>query len=263
MRVPLRVAATVGELDFVTRLRQTLYAHGGRWAAIVVAPPGRIYVDPMASLPVLFDPQTGTLASSPFLLLDPDGTIADSPLVDEVAVYRTGRFYPLGATSHARARLVLPSHEVDLATFEQTRTWPAGPLQRVDPADAVGRIAHIIDATVAAVASEGNAVLPLTAGGDSRMLLACARPVVDQLTLFTVRYPDTTGRTDARRAADLAARYQLPHGSCRGCGRRRLTSGGGCVSPERSPGSPSAAVRGRRSHSLVRAERTSARSLWK
>jgi hypothetical protein len=57
-----------------------------------------------------------------------------------------------------------------------------------------------------------RAVLGLTAGGDSRMMLACARPFRDRLGLYTLSFDDVTGRTDVITAAKLAKRVGLTWG---------------------------------------------------
>lgn len=206
-----RLPVSVGDRRSDEHLQEWLYRHAGRWAAIVLAPAPRIYPDPFASLTVLFDPATETVSSSPFLLPDGDGALTDSPLVGEVAVYRSGRYFPLGATSLAGARMLLPSHRLDLTTFADERVWPLAPPAPADPAYAAERVAQIVEATIAAVAATRDATMSLTAGGDSRMLLACARPVADQIRLYTLRIPDADGRTDARLAARIAGEQALAH----------------------------------------------------
>ena len=51
----------------------------------------------------------------------------------------------------------------------------------------------------------------LTAGGDSRMLLACAREIAAALELFTVPHADPVGRTDVETATAIAHRFGLDH----------------------------------------------------
>jgi hypothetical protein len=53
--------------------------------------------------------------------------------------------------------------------------------------------------------------LPITAGHDSRMLLACARDRRDRLDLYTLKLPDRNGARDAWVAAHIAQRLGLRH----------------------------------------------------
>lgn len=205
------IPASVDGPDLGTRVEQALYSLGGRWVGVVLSPAPRVYPDSIASLPVLFDQESGLVASSPFLLPRPDGRIPDSPLVPEVGIYRTGRYFPLSATCHATARRLLPSHVLDLSVLEQRRIWPRSSFTGVAPADAAARIGELLEATITGATVSGKVCIPLTAGGDSRMLLACARSVVDAVTLVTVRHPDTAGRTDTRVAARIASDLGLEH----------------------------------------------------
>jgi len=53
--------------------------------------------------------------------------------------------------------------------------------------------------------------MSLTAGYDSRMLLACARPFLDYIRFVTIPIPDWTARTDVRVASQICKRYKLSH----------------------------------------------------
>ena len=206
-----RLPIGVGDPDAEEAIEAWLYGNGGRWAAIVLAPTPQVYPDPFASLTVLFDPSSGTVASSPFLIPEPDGGVVDSALVSDVAIYRSGRYFPLGATCRAGVKMLLPSHRLDLATFEDERIWPRTLPKRVNTADAVERIGEILEATVAAVAAAGRISLSLTGGGDSRVLLACARDVADVIGSHTIRFPDPTGHADVALARRIAVDQGFAH----------------------------------------------------
>jgi hypothetical protein len=197
--------------DIRAGFERWLYRLGGRFAAILIHPAGRVYPDALGSLPILFDPAGRRVASSPFLLPSSDGEIPDSPLVDELDIYTSGSQYAIGLTPHAVARLLLPSHALELESFRQVRLWPLSPPPAIEPDRAVERIGELVESAIAAAAEAGSASLSLTAGGDSRLLLACSRLVVDRLQLFTAKLPDTLGATDAVRAAEIAAAIGVPH----------------------------------------------------
>lgn len=188
-----------------------LYTFGGRFVAIVLGPEPMLYPDAGATLPVLFDPELRCAASSPFLLPSPDGLVPDSSLVDALAVFDTGSWFTLGATPHARARLLLPNHVLDLTGWEQARIWPLAPFDAGEIDPLVERVAITLEKTLAAAAATGRPNVAITAGRDSRSFLACSRTVVDRLRFFTVPVPDELGAVDIATAPTLAERFGLEY----------------------------------------------------
>jgi hypothetical protein len=78
-------------------------------------------------------------------------------------------------------------------------------------AESVGEIASIVRGQIAAIVTAGPTYLPLTAGLDSRLLLACARPVADRLELFTRAIDDRSAAIDCDTARRIARRLRLQH----------------------------------------------------
>ncbi len=206
-RVPAREDAP----DFERRFQAWLYGHGGRFATVLVTPSPRGYTDTFGALPLLFEPRARRIASSPFLLVDPGELVPDSPLIAIIDPYATGNYYPFAETCHRDASRLLPSHELDLETFEQRRIWPAGPLPAIAPADAVELVGAIVEATIEAATRAGEVVMGMTAGGDSRMMLACSRHLTDDVELFTVPHADVTGQSDLATARMISSSFGLRH----------------------------------------------------
>jgi hypothetical protein len=91
-----------------------------------------------------------------------------------------------------------------------TRHWPPAALDdHADPVVVAEEVARIIERHVTAVIANRPAYLPLTAGHDSRTLLACARSCIDRVHLFTLALPDRTARVDVAMARQLARRHGL------------------------------------------------------
>ena len=202
---------TTGASDFERRFQEWLYTYGGRYVAIVLEPQPRAYHDVFAGLPILFEPGARRLSSSPFLLVDPGEPVPDSPLIEILNPFGTSRYYPFEETCHRDAYQLLPSHGLDLTRFAPRRIWPLGPFAPVAPADAVDLVGDVVSAAIEAAVSAGRATMGLTAGGDSRMLLACAREIAAALELFTVPHADPVGRTDVETATAIAHRFGLDH----------------------------------------------------
>lgn len=207
----LRAPVLIDDHQIGQTFEDWLYAFGGRFAAIVLRPTPVIYPDAAATLPVLFDAELQCAASSPFLLCSPDGAVPDSPLVDTIAVFEAGGCFTLGATPHARAELLLPNHVLDLARWWQSRVWPKSSSKPDDVETLVERVATVLCRTCSALTAAGRPNVGLTAGGDSRALVACSRHVLDRTRFFTVAFPDDLGATDLATAPALAQRFGLEH----------------------------------------------------
>jgi hypothetical protein len=126
-------------------------------------------------------------------------------------VYETGLTFGLGSTAVDGVEIMPPNHVLDLASWEMRRCWPRAELECLDLDAVVERVASSFEATVAAAASIGPAHVSLTAGGDTRMIAACSRELVDEIDFFTVPFRDESGATDARWAPRIASRFGLPH----------------------------------------------------
>jgi hypothetical protein len=182
----------------------------GRYALLL---PGMRAVSPdaLATLPILFDGERGLVSSSPFLLQHPDEPIPDDDLTEVFRIDESSLWYMFDATPHGRARRLLPNHVLDLATWTTFRIWPSGPLQRSSREEEAERIANTLEQTMTAAATTEELNLSLTAGGDTRMLLACSRAILDRTHFFTIAQPDDIGHVDTWLAPKIALRFGLDH----------------------------------------------------
>lgn len=177
----------------------------------------RAYPDSSAHVPLVYDPKLRIAGQSAHALFD-DATYEarfDRALYTRLGVEGEG-WYPAGLTAHAGLLRLLPGHYLDLDTWTPHRFWPLGPIVENRDMDA------IIDETVALVQAQMEAViaspkrlaLGLTAGHETRALLSCARPYLDQIDMVTVvgAGRTTTDTTVARRIVkDFGLRHiELP-----------------------------------------------------
>jgi hypothetical protein len=196
---------------------ERLYALGGKFLAILLAPRAeRVYLDSAGSLPAVFAPSLGLVASTPSLIPFARGCEDDVDLIRATGLPagRNGQSFALafGLTSRRGVERLLPNHVLDLAAWTASRHWPAAPLDaEVDPRTAVDQVTRIVEGGIAAAVSGAPAYLPLTGGHDSRTLLACARPYLDRLSLFTLAFADRSARFDVVVARRLARRHGLRH----------------------------------------------------
>ena len=121
--------------------------------------------------------------------------------------------YPLGLTPRDGVERVLPNHFLDLSDWTLVRRWPTAPLVfDADPVTVQHMVGEVTRRAIAALARDHVLQSPLTAGRDSRALLACARGMADRMTLFTAELPrELVGWRDVTVATAIARRFGLRH----------------------------------------------------
>jgi hypothetical protein len=194
-------------------VEQFVYSFGGRFlAALVGVLHPRLYLDPCGSLSIVYCSHQEVIASTPYLIPYDDQTQDRVDLVREMGIPYFDAMYPLGLTPRHNIERLLPNHYLDLSNWKNVRHWPKKPLQsRASVDEAVGTIAAILKRNIAAVALRIPTYLHLTAGHDSRMLLACAKDVVDHLEMLTIPFPDDRGFIDVSIARKITQQLHLCH----------------------------------------------------
>jgi len=106
---------------------------------------------------------------------------------------------------------MIPNHYLHLPTMQLVRYWPTASLlySQGSVDNALATITTTMRHTITTVASQYPLYMTLTAGRDSRMLLACARDVCDRTIFFTFTLRRDTA--DAHIARVLAQRFNLQH----------------------------------------------------
>src|SRR4029077_6543503 len=98
-------------------------------------------------------------------------------------------------------RCLLPNHSLDLHRWTIRRFWPRKARGRLPLKEAAEKGAKQLRALTLAASRRFPLSLPLTAGRDSRALLAAARDVAKEVHFFTLEMPDMIhNRTDLRIA---------------------------------------------------------------
>jgi hypothetical protein len=119
---------------------------------------------------------------------------------------------PSGLTTKKNVRRLLPNHCLNLTNWTVSRHWPTDQTDLSvdhDTKAAVTRIAGCAKSTIAAIAKSHPLCLTVTAGRDSRSVLACARDYVHVSTFFTFAAEKETN--DMHIAALLVNRLRLNH----------------------------------------------------
>lgn len=194
-------------------VEQFVYSFGGRFlVALVGVLHPRLYLDPCGLLSAVYCARQEVVASTPYLIPYDDQTQDRADLAREMGIPYKNAMYPLGLTPRCNIERLLPNHYLDFSNWKSVRHWPKGRLQsRASVDEAVAKIAAITKRNIAAVALKIPTYLRLTAGQDSRMLLACARDVVDRLEMLTIPLPDDSAFIDVSIARKIARRLHLRH----------------------------------------------------
>jgi hypothetical protein len=179
----------------IRQLTQSTAALGGRWALIAACDDGLFLFHDALGLRQVFHTTCATngiwafsqpgLAVSTLELPFDDGA---HEFVDSYAFRSSPEYRWPGAGSPLLGlRHLLPNHYLDLHTARVTRYWPDQALSPMSMTDAIDRIAVIMPGLMQAAAARYDLVLAITAGLDSRLVLAAARSIQHRLSYATVR----------------------------------------------------------------------------
>jgi hypothetical protein len=207
--VALPVPAAASAADF----EAFIYTMGGRFVAIWISPVmERVYLDSAGLLSAVYAPAHEMVASTPSLVPYSRGCDDDVELLRSTGMPSSTAVLGFGLTSRLGVERILPNHYLDLREWKTRRHWPHEPFDgKADPAESIDTVARVVERQIAAVAGEGQAYISLTAGYDSRTLLACARGHLDHLQFITLALPDRTGRIDVEVAQVIARAHGLHH----------------------------------------------------
>ncbi len=194
-------------------VEQEIYRLGGSFLFILdVAGCRRVYLDADGTLSCVFDPALKRVGATAAAILSAEEYRSrfDLGLYRGLAIASDG-WFPAGLTAHRGVERLLVNHYLDLDTWRQVRHWPCGDIPPANDPNAQCRL--IAASTKAAIATLATADDPLacslTAGNETRLLLAASKDLRDRITFVTIDAPETA--LDVHRARDLAQRFALKH----------------------------------------------------
>ena len=202
-----------GEHDFVRKL---LYQLHGMFVAVTAGElGGHLMLDFGGSIPMVWCTGTGAIGSSADQILDDAAYQARfrADLYQKLVAGEGHGWFTGTLTAHRGVRRLLPGHALDLSTLQPRRIWPLeGELAfDLDLESGAAIAGSAIRGLVEAAARETDAAITLTAGFDSRVLLAAARHVTDRIGFATFGDPDEglDQIMSARMADALGLRHRL------------------------------------------------------
>jgi hypothetical protein len=198
--------------------RNEIYPLLGKYLAILqVDGETRVYLDGLGSLSVVFDAEAQMVGGTAADVMDDQAyrKRLDHELYAALEVTKDG-WFPAGLTAHRGLERLMPNHYLDCETWATARhnAYLATPSAGQSAETLLDTIHGGLQATVSGLLLGGHAVsVGLTAGGDSRLILAALRDFGDRVEFYTVE-PASNGYAsslDLVRARELASRHGLQH----------------------------------------------------
>ena len=166
-----------------------------------------VVLDAYGSLAAVWSAAEQVVASTATLTSAPE----DTDLAEATGFPHRSTWLPFGLTLRRGVHRLQANHALDLRTWTPRRHWlPPEVRDDLPTADRAMAVYEQVRATITAVAAVHPLSLSLTAGRDSRLVLACARDVLDRASFFTL-VNDGPGAVDVVTARRLADRFGLDH----------------------------------------------------
>jgi hypothetical protein len=204
-------AEIASHTDFETHVAGAVPGH---WIAVTeIAGCRRLYPDPAGGVPIVYAPELGRVGASADQILD-EAEYHSRFLAERhrkfVGGARSG-WISGTLTAHRGVSRLLPSHWLDLDSMQVERFWPRdADVTLTDDIETVAAtVAQSLRQFVEACRRDYDCALTLTAGFDSRLLLAAARDVA--VGFPAVTFGKRGDGPDQRISAQMAASFGFDH----------------------------------------------------
>jgi len=91
-------------------------------------------------------------------------------------------------TIYKDTRYLKPNHALDVKSGEVNRYWPLAPLESKPVDEVVEKASDMLKGFMKAASLRKKIMLPVTAGWDSRLLLAASREISDSVIYFVIKF---------------------------------------------------------------------------
>ena len=171
------------------------YNLGGRWILIVDNGKEIRLFNDAAGLRQVFYTDVSVMkelccASQPGVIADISKLEADAEALEFIEAFKkvNNEYWWPGDTSlYREIKHLLPNHYLDLVTGSSYRYWPDSRLDNISLDDSVRKNAEILQGLMRSASYRFSLALSLTAGGDTRLILASSRNI-ENIFYFTLMY---------------------------------------------------------------------------
>lgn len=212
----------LGKYSSIQALVEATFRLGGRW--LLIAQEGNrsyLFNDPMGLRQAFYTDtectdgnlwvmsQSGMGAELLGLTMDP---AAHDYVNWRLSKGGTQYMWPGTSSPFREIRHLLPNHYLDLDTGHSHRFWPNKPLATLTVDAAVDHIARRMPQLIESVAHRFDLALGITAGIDSRLVLAASKVIRERLSYVSVRQVGMRAdHADLMIPAKLLDKLDLPH----------------------------------------------------
>lgn len=202
----ITIPQAVGE-----NLEKFLYTLGGSWIAILKTTSGvQFFVDACGSKPLVYSNEKQVVASSAAMILDDQEY--EIELRKEANLphwFERDLYFPAGMTAHWSVHRLLPNHSLNFSDWKTKRIWPLEPFGPLSKDEALDRIISATRVALRISNRQTDCMIPLTAGNETRGLLALLRGIADESQFFTATMPGSF--IDQGCASRLVRKFKLKH----------------------------------------------------
>jgi hypothetical protein len=155
-------------------------------------------------------------ASQPGILADILGLKPAKEAVEYLNLVKaSGRkeyFFPGDSSLYKEIKHLLPNHYLDLMNGSSHRYWPNCDLAPLSLEECVERSSIILTGLMKSASNRFDLALSMTAGGDTRLVLAAAREIRDKVSCYTLVYWDLNEKSpDIAIPLKLLSRLGISH----------------------------------------------------
>lgn len=195
---------------------------GGRFVLIINGFGGnRLFTDPVGFRQIYYSHSSNGLwcGSQPHLLAEALSLPEDRS--EAIVEFLNSSAYTSGRTEHAwygdatrfdGVRHLMPNHYLDIDSGAIVRFWPHRALEPRNVDEAAKEASHILQGILESAAHRWPLSLAVTAGWDSRVLLAASRRVRDKVTFFVQQFGHLKDSDrDIQVIGELSRRLNFPY----------------------------------------------------
>ena len=166
---------------------------GGRWIIIYKNKDSLfLFNDPCSNRPVYYHAELGNdilCGSDPailnyFVKLEKDNSPEIAEVLNHPGFDIKEKAWIGSATIFKSVLHLMPNHFLDILQHQVTRFWPWKPIENIDFNAAVETCSEILKGSITAISKRHKLAIAVTAGWDSRVLLAASKDIRNEVTYF-------------------------------------------------------------------------------
>lgn len=210
----------IGEASDFDRVLDRSGSFGGRW--ILIIDDGkqiRLFHDAAGLRQVFY---TDTHNSSELWCASQPGMIAErlklgmdssaSDFLNSLKQREREYWWPGDSSPYKEIKHLTPNHYLNLDTGSSHRYWPNRPLEKLPLEEVAGRSAKTFQGLMESASKRYALAVSLTAGWDSRLVLAASKGIRDKVSYITVRQKGMPGNhADIMVPSFLVSKFGLKH----------------------------------------------------